>query len=299
MMSLLVGLFKVQEQLVAFHSFKTIFFLLLFYISPSIAHAEQAENTGKELIHSPKIVVSIAPLYEIISSLSHGIVKPQVIYLNLRELKQPLNKHQLNILHEADIFIWVGEGYEPLLYDYFEENKQQTKDKIITLSNYIPLLEKEHINSAQRQTLLFTDRQASSDLRFWMDSRLVKMLLSVITPQLVFMDPEHQEEYLDNEIIVKAQLKKVEDKIVSFFQQLSFEQKQMMAQFNPYLKNRYLSFENIKQMDKDNIIKPEMTECIKKYSFVTIPLYLDYTEKALIQLQKIVEQCYRTMLIRT
>jgi len=278
-----------------FHLLKAItcyFFIFFLCISNVQAMAIEEEQTTK-----PKIVVSIEPLYEIISSLSHGIVKPQVIYLNLNEIKQPLSTQQKNNLHDADIIIWVGKGFEPLLHDFLENNKELTKDKTITLSQYIPLLEKENIGNKQRQELIFTNRQASSDLRFWMDPRLVKMLVSVITPQLVFMDPQHQEEYLENEIIVKAQLKKVENKMLSLFRQLSFEQKQMLAWVNPYLKNRYLNFETIKQMQGNNSIQMNMINCIQKHSFDTIPLNLEYTEKALTSLQKVVEQCSKSMYI--
>jgi len=39
----------------------------------------------------PIILVSVEPLYEIVSSLSHGIVKPRVIYLNFHDRHKPLS----------------------------------------------------------------------------------------------------------------------------------------------------------------------------------------------------------------
>ncbi len=43
------------------------------------------------------------------------------------------------------------------------------------------------------------------------------------------MDPDHLEEYLDNEVLVKDQLQKVEQKMLTLFRQLSLEQKVLIA----------------------------------------------------------------------
>ena len=166
----------------------------------------------------------------------------------------------------------------------------------MTLSNYIPLLEKEGIR-AKDENIIFTDRQANSDLRFWMDPRLVKMLTDYVAPQLVVMDPDHYEEYLDNEIVLRAQLKKVENKMVSLFKELSLEQKLLLGQLNPYLKNRYLSISDIKHVKDINTVKPGVLSCLKNQSYATIPLNLEYTEKTLNSLLHTIEQCSKSTIV--
>ena len=266
--------------------------LLFFSIS-----AVQAQQESLSLTNQPKIVVSIEPLYEIVSSLSHGIVKPHVVYLNLSDIHKPLTAYQHGMLQNADIIIRVGKGLEPLLDDFLQQQGQSIKNKTITLSNYIPLLEKEGLRSGLPENAIFTDRQTSSDLRFWMDPRLVKMLVSFIAPRLVTMDPLHQEEYLDNEIVLKAQLKKVEDKMLTLFNQLSFEQKFLIARFNPYLKNRYMNFADINHVAAHNHIQPGVVSCIQNHSFSTIPLNLEYTERALNSLLQTLELCSKSRIV--
>lgn len=255
-----------------------------------------AANPLYSLMAKPNIIVSVEPLYEVVSSLSHGVVKPEVIYLNFSDIKQPLSSRQQEKILAADIIVRVGKGFEPQLDDFLAQQGKLLQNKTITLTNYIPLLEKENIR-ADNPSAIFTDRQVHSDLRFWMDPRLVKMLTDFIAPQLVTMDPDHCEEYLDNEIILRAQLKKVENKMVSLFRELSFEQKLLLGLLNPYLKNRYLSFSEIAQMKSTKTVKPGVLSCLKKQSYATIPLNLEYTEKTLNTMLHTIEQCSKSTLV--
>ena len=276
-------------------------FLLFFICSVIVmddALAKQ-ENSLKQGINNkiatplksqPNIVVSVEPLYEIVSTLSHGIVQPQVIYLNYNDRHKALSIRQKELLNSADIIIRAGRGFEPLLDDYLKQQGKILENKTITLSRYIPLLDKENSPG----NVPGTNRQEKSDLRFWMDPRLVKMLAIYIAPRLVAMDPEHQEEYLDNEIVLKEQLKKIENKMLLLFKQLSMEQKALFAQFNPYLKNRYMSFSETRHMTVRQNNHPAVVSCIRNRSFDVIPLNLEYTEKALYSLLHTLEQCFKS-----
>ena len=280
---------------------KITLFMSFFIIFFSAVQADQATlstdiNQVTPLTTKPVIVVSIEPLYEVVSTLSHGVVKPEVIYLNFNDINQPLSTRQQETLLSADIIIRVGRGFEPRLDDFLIQQGKALQNKTITLSRYIPLLEKENIRTDD-QYLLFTDRQASSDLRFWMDPRLLRMLTDFIAPTLATMDPVHLEEYLDNEIVLRAQLKKVENKMMTLFKQLSLEQKLLLGQLNPYLKNRYLSFSDSKLLDNIKTVKPAVLSCIKNQSYSTIPLNLEYTEKTLNSLLYTIEQCAKSTVV--
>ena len=266
-----------------------VIFFFCFFIVNNVLSSDEFNKKKR----TPKIVVSVEPLYEIVSTLSHGIVKPQVIYLNYNDRREPLSVWQKEQINSADIIIRAGRGFEPLLDDYLKQQGDRLENKTITLSYYIPLLDKEN----GYDHVLATDRQEKSDLRFWMDPRLVKMLAIYIAPRLVVMDPEHQEEYLENEIVLKDQLKKIEKKMLKLFKQLSAEQKMLFAQFNPYLKNRYLSFSEIKAMSHFIKFQPEVVACIQGRSFDGIPLNLEYTEKALYALLHTLEQCSKTKVL--
>ena len=266
--------------------------LLLFLFGWGITTAQADNipiNASSMHYQQPKIVVSIEPLYEVLASLSHAIAQPEVVYAHFKDIDQPLSAWQKKILLDADIIIRVGRGFEPRLDDFLQQHDQSLQDKVITLSLYIPLLEKGKLESYDRDAN-FTDRQASSDLRFWMDPRLLIMLTDYIAPTLATMDPIHNEEYLDNEVVLKEQLKKVEKKMLSLFRALSLEQKLILAQFNPYLKNRYLSFSDAQQI-KPSTLNSKVYSCLKVQSYGQIPLNLEYTEKTLDTLLQRIKRC--------
>lgn len=269
--------------------FSCYFFSIVAFVIPSLAGAE-AEAEFPPPSSQPQILVSVEPLYEIVAALCHGIVKPQVIYINFNERHQALSQWQKNQIDTADIIIRAGRGFEPRLDDYLKQQGKILENKTITLSQYIPLLDKQN----NQKNVLATNRQEKSDLRFWMDPRLVKMLAIYIAPKLVTMDPDHQEEYLDNEIVLKDQLKKIENKMLILFKQLSAEQKILFAQFNPYLKNRYMSFSQSKEIEPYLSHQSEVTSCIQSHSFDVIPLNLEYTEKALYALLDTLEKCSKS-----
>ncbi len=275
-----------------------LYFICFYVLSMDIAAQQNtlSFSPDKPPPDKPLIVVSVEPLYEIIASLSHGIVKPRVIYLNYHDRYEPLSSWQKNLIHSADIIIRAGRGFEPQLDDFLKQQGKALENKTITLSQYIPLLDKEN-PSAMEQNSLASDRQQKSDLRFWMDPRLVKMLAIYIAPRLVTMDPQHQEEYLDNEIVLKAQLKKIEQKMLRLFQQLSVEQKLLFARFNPYLKNRYISFSEIQALNRQSPPQAEVLACTQNQSFDAIPLNLEYTEKALYSLLHTLEQCSKATML--
>ena len=270
---------------------------LLLVFAASAHGSDQDETEASEPVSNnplPNIVVSIEPLYEIVASIAHQVVRPDVVYLNMSDIQKPLTDQQKVMLDKADVIIRVGQGFEPALDKYIHARGRVLENKTITLSLYIPLLDKEQLEEG-----IYIDRQHRSDLRFWMDPRLVKMLVIYIAPKLVAMDPDHLEEYLDNEVLVKDQLKKVEQKMLTLFRQLSLEQKVLIAQFNPYLKNRYMSFAEIKTVDAARFNRPGMRECIDQHSFDSIPLNLEYTEKALYGMVHTLEDCAQSHLIPT
>ncbi len=109
----------------------------------------------------------------------------------MSDIQKPLTEQQKIMLDKADVIIRVGQGFEPPLDEYIHAKGRVLENKTITLSLYIPLLDKEQLEEG-----VYIDRQHRSDLRFWMEPRLVKMLVIYIAPKLVAMDSDHLEEYL-------------------------------------------------------------------------------------------------------
>ena len=108
------------------------------------------------------------------------------------------------------------------------------QDKPFTLSNYVPLLPRAvHEGDG-------ADRQSAYDLAFWNDPRLAIMAVRMITPQLVRLDPKHQELYLDNEIDLIKKLKTLEQDITAMFKSFDKQPQTMLSGVDPYFANRFM-----------------------------------------------------------
>ncbi len=193
-MSSLGDLFKTLSFKKQFAAVLWVLLTLLLVFAVSAYGSEQDETKASGVVSNnplPNIVVSIEPLYEIVASIAHQVVRPDVVYLNMSDIQKPLTEQQKIMLDKADVIIRVGQGFEPPLDEYIHAKGRVLENKTITLSLYIPLLDKEQLEEG-----VYIDRQHRSDLRFWMEPRLVKMLVIYIAPKLVAMDPDHLEEYL-------------------------------------------------------------------------------------------------------
>lgn len=194
---------------------------------------------------TPKVVVTVEPLYEIVEGLMAGIDKPLVL-LNKKQLQQTLSNDQVKQLLAADLIIRVGDGLEPQLGKSLKNELKILSNYTLTLSNYMPLL-KQHrvVSSALDAGKMMVDRQKDHDMRFWMDPKLLKMATRYITPQLVRMDPDHQDQYLENELVVLEKIRMSAQQAQLTIKQMSEQEKRQLAQINPYFAHRFIYLDQV------------------------------------------------------
>lgn len=148
---------------------------------------------------APKVVVSVPPLHSLVSSVMQGAGEPVLLLDDSVSVDVQLSSERQQVLKDADLLVWVGSGLEENLGQAMKGGEDVLSNRVITLSKYLPLLPKT-------KESVFDDRQ-TYDLAFWTDPKLAIMAIRHITPQLVRLDPDHQELYLDNEIALIDELK--------------------------------------------------------------------------------------------
>lgn len=237
----------------------------------------------------PTVVVSIEPLYEITAALLKGVTEPHVL-INNDKLDKQLSSAQIKQLLSADMLIRIGDGIEPRLGESLSQELALVNGYTVTLSNYMPLLPKSKQPSESDKSVL-SERQKSYDLRFWMDPKLLSMAVRYITPQLVRMDPEHQEQYLENEIVLLMQIKKFSKLTAQFIQKMSDTEKTLIALANPYLAHRYIQDEAIINQVKSSDISK--TICIKNEALAlkSFSLSTENLESSITQLVRELSSC--------
>lgn len=185
----------------------TASFLRLLLLLPlcflSAAHAVAAS----------RVLVTVPELHSLVSDLMKGAGEPELLLDNSVRRDSGLTSAQVRSVISADVIVWSGPGLEAPLKKALDETVPAAAINLVTLSNYVPLLNKTGATPGVQSGL--HDRQASRDLRFWSDPRLAIKAVRYITPRLVRLDPDHQELYLDNEIKLVKRLKKLEGDITA------------------------------------------------------------------------------------
>ena len=185
------------------NSFRLLLLLPLFFLGT--AHA----------VASPRVLVSVPELHSLVSDLMKGAAEPELLMHDIDHMDGRLTPHQVRSVIRADMIVWAGSGLEVPLKKTLDDTVPAAATNLVTLSNYVPLFVKSG-NALEAESDIF-DRQATRDLRFWTDPRLAIKAVRYLTPRLVRLDPEHQELYLDNEIELIGQLKRLEGEITAMF----------------------------------------------------------------------------------
>lgn len=190
----------------------------------------------------PRVVVSIEPIHSLVSALMEGIAEPVLLVEEEKAAAVNLDAFQQSRMITADLIIRVGAGLETSMASTLQQMPAM-HNKVITLSNHLPLLVKDDFHGD------VSVRQQSRNLAFWYDPKLSVMAVRHITPTLVRLDPDHQEQYLDNEIALIKKLKKLHHDISSLFENNSTLTYTNLQQLNRYFSHRFIESQQPAETD--------------------------------------------------
>lgn len=139
---------------------------------------------------APRVVVSNSALHTLVSALMSGVAKPELL-----PDAEPAR------LIGADMVVWVGPEAEQALAKALQQVPSAHR-RTVTLARYVPMLDATPGRP-----------EAGKDPRFWLDPRLAKVAVDYLTPQLVKLDPDHFETYLDNELRLRTKLRKLDAEV--------------------------------------------------------------------------------------
>ncbi len=144
---------------------------------------------------TPKVVVSIAPVHSIVTSVMKGIGRPVLL---LEQSASPhdfsLKPSQARALQGADLVIWIGRDMETPLEKPIRELGSKA---VLNLS-----IEKE-----------FSGKDHGPHL--WMNPQYAMGIASLVTRKMSELDPDNGDKFRSNLRIFKQQIKTLEDKIAN------------------------------------------------------------------------------------
>jgi len=188
---------------------------------------------ASSLSAAPRVVVSLAPLHSLVASLMEGVAEPTLLLQQDAASGEALDAFQKSRLLTADMVVWSGAGLEKSIARTLE-GMPLLENKLLTLSNYVPLLGRADAWGPVES------RQLSRELGFWNDPRLAIMAVRMLTPRLVRLDPDNQEIYLDNEIGLLKRLKGLEKAITRDLSGYDAASPRAIAALDPYFRHRFI-----------------------------------------------------------
>lgn len=180
----------------------------------------------------PRVVVSASPLHSLVASLMEGVTSPVLLDDSTDAQPAQLGPFGKSQLMTADMVIWSDTGLAKAMTQAMEGIP--LKGQLLTLSEHVPLLTEEGVTNAP------VSHHQSRVPEFWHDPRLAIIAVRMITPRLVKLDPEHQERYLDNEIVLVKRLKNLEQEISTQLKPGSGQIYAAISGLNPYFSHRFL-----------------------------------------------------------
>ncbi|WP_020676055.1 zinc ABC transporter substrate-binding protein [Geopsychrobacter electrodiphilus] len=203
-------------------------FLLLSLATPALA--------------TPKVVVSIIPIYSLVSALTRGVTTPELL---LNQGGSPhsasLRPSQARALAEADLLIWVGPELESFLTQPISRLvKPGAEMRLLPIESLKRLPQRhggfweadddEHDTGPGHSESLFNPH-------IWLSPDNALQICVLVAARLTRLDPSHQAIYQKNLLALKARIQTLSNKLK---QQLKPLQKEPYLVFH----DAYAYFEN-------------------------------------------------------
>ena len=160
---------------------------------------------------APSIVVSIQPLYALVSGVMSGVGTP---YLLIEGGQSPhqfsLRPSQARKIEQSDLLIWVGPELEGFLQrivtgldvSHLALLKSQEIDRLRIREGGLAHADEEHDHE-----------QGQFDSHIWLDPRNARKIVAVVARRLARIDPENQEQYRRNAVQMDQRLDELDQKL--------------------------------------------------------------------------------------
>lgn len=173
--------------------------------------------TGLVTTVQAEVVTSIRPLAFISTAITDGVTETKVL---LPDGASPhayaMRPSDIQILHSADIFVWIGPEMEVFLT---KSIKHLNKNQLLTLSD-IPQIA-QMINNEQHDENHLQDNDVpeyyhdhhNEDMHIWMSPKMAKYIASSLSIELIKQYPQSQDKIRRNLQEFNYQLEQTEEKI--------------------------------------------------------------------------------------
>ena len=164
---------------------------------------------------APNIVVTLKPLHSLVSAITDGITKPQLL---LNTTQSPhhtyLRPSDYRKIANADIVFWATPSMEAFIPALEKKYNQHTKFiSLMQVDGIQPLAIRHQHNNQDSHALEHT----SWDPHFWLSTLNAKQMVKAITKQLIIIDPENTQNYLNNQTKTLRRITALQNHLAKLF----------------------------------------------------------------------------------
>ncbi len=167
---------------------------------------------------APQVVVSIKPLHSLVAGVMQGVGAPELL---IKGGGTPhgyqLRPSEARALANADLIIWVGEALESFLEKPLRTLARQARQLELAAALDRQLLPAREGGSWNGHAGHQHDHagHAGKNPHFWLDPRLGKQVVEVVTGALSELDPENQPGYQKNAAALTARLDQLHQQLTA------------------------------------------------------------------------------------
>lgn len=169
---------------------------ILLITMPSKAYSISPESTT-----SKYTVVTIKPLYSLVTHLTDGILEPILLFKNNQTLHHyTMRPSERKLLAKADIIIWLGPELEPQLSKIIQQPKNRAKSISSLDAKNLNLLNKRSKHSHKEDNSISSTglKQHRIDPHIWLSAQNAVQISKHICKSLITHDPQNSERYQQN-----------------------------------------------------------------------------------------------------
>ncbi len=175
-----------------FCTFRRLVVVFILFILPGSAYAAIPDT----------IVVSIKPLYSLVTHLTEGISKPVLL---MKQMQSPhhynMRPSERRLLANAKMIIWTGPQMESYLNKIIEQQSNSTIIVSAMQAENLKLLSKRNLHSHHRNehtSATSSEELNMTDPHIWLSADNSMAISKHIAALLIHYDPENTEQYNKN-----------------------------------------------------------------------------------------------------
>jgi len=167
-------------------------------------------NVGAQ--STPNVVVSIKPIHSIVIALMEGVSRPQLLLESSDSAHTfHLKPSQLNLLSNADLVITIGDGFETGLKKTLRNIKVGSHIIVSEIDGlHLYYFRNPDTNEMDKNE---EHEHADNDLHLWLDIDNMKKTAQYINEQLKKIDPNNNDTYEANLVIIHSRLNKLKSEL--------------------------------------------------------------------------------------